>query len=329
MPIHVALAGGTGSVGREVLDVLLSTGKYQLTVFTRAPSFYLTFWRFVRYLFGLHHANKKPPLPAGVSVVQVNYADSHSLTSHLKGVDVLLSFVAHGPAQKALVDSAISAGVKRFVPNEWAMNCSSREPGAEYKDEVLAYLRQVNSSRMVLEYTLFQPGVFLNLAVWPRKTAEFLWITCIGFDVDGGRALVLEDGSQNISFTPIRDVGRVVAAAMDYEGQWPEIGGFSGETLPYNSFLEKLEKHSGKKLQRYVLKVDDLKRGKFESPWLPPFRHPMIPEFLADWMAKKILTQWFLTGAGGDSAVNDSWNALLPAVNLTGVDEFLAQVYSH
>ena len=40
----------------------------------------------------------------------------------------------------------------------------------------------------------------------------------------------------------------VVAAAVDYEGEWPEIGGSSGETLPYYRFLEKLEEHSGKKL---------------------------------------------------------------------------------
>ena len=221
-------------------------------------------------------------------------------------------------------ESTISAGVKCFAPNEWAMNCSSREPGAEYKDEVLAYLRRINSSRKVLEYTLFQPGVFLNLAVWPRKTVEFLWTTCIGFDVDGGRVPMLEDGSTSISCTTIQDVGKVVAAAVDYEGQWPEIGGFSGETLPYYRFLKKLEEHSGKKLHRYVLRIEDLKQGKFKSPWIPPLRHPMIPEFLADWVAKKVLPQWFLTEAGGDPAVNDSWNTLLPDVKITGVDEFLA-----
>lgn len=263
-----------------------------------------------------------------MSVVEVNYADPQSLSSALKGVDVLLSFVANGPAQKTLIDSAISAGVKRFAPNEWAMSSSAREPGAEYKDEVLAYLRRVNSNRTVIEYTLFQPGVFLNLAVWPRKTAEYLYITCIGIDVDGGRALMVENGSQQISFTPIRDVGRVVAAAVDYDGQWPEIGGFSGETLSYNCLLEKLEKHAGKKLQRHILKIDDLKQGKFESSWLPPWRHPMIPEFIANVVARKVLTQWWLTGATGDTAVNESWNALLPSVKITGIDQFLAEVYS-
>jgi NmrA-like family len=266
-------------------------------------------------------------MPEDVSLVAVDYSNPESLASALNGVDVVLSFVADGPAQKALISAAVSAGVRRFAPNEWALSSSAREPGAEYKDEILAHLRNLNSERTVLEYSLFQPGVFLDLTVWPRKTAEHLYITCIGIDVEGGQALMVEDGAQQISFTTIQDTGRVVAAAVDFEGEWPEIGGIAGETIEYRHLLDKLEQYSGKKLKRHVLKIEDLKQGKFTSPWLPPWRHPIIPEFLGDLVAKKVMTEWWLAGSTGDAAVNEAWNQLLPDIQLTRVDDFLSKVY--
>lgn len=266
-------------------------------------------------------------IPEDVSLVEVDYSNVQALTSALQGVDVVLSFVADGPAQKALISAAVAAGVRRFAPNEWALSSSAREPAAEYKDEILAYLRNLNSERKVLEYSLFQPGVFLNLAVWPRKSAEHLYITCIGIDVEGGRALMVEDGSQRISFTTIQDTGRMVAAAVDYEGEWPEIGGIAGETIEYCQLLDKLEQYSGKKMTRHTLKIESLKKGKFTSPWLPPWRHPIIPEFLSNLVAKKVMTEWWLAGSTGDAAVNEAWNKLLPDVKLTRIDEFLRKVY--
>jgi len=57
--------------------------------------------------------------------VKANYEDVAELTSHLQGVDVVLSFIApldlqQGVTfQKNLIDASIKAGVKRFVPSEW------------------------------------------------------------------------------------------------------------------------------------------------------------------------------------------------------------------
>ena len=121
----------------------------------------------------------------------------------------------------------------------------AREPGAEYKDEIHAHLKTINAEKLVLEYTLFQPGVFMNFVVWPRKTAEYLYTTCIGIDIDGGHALMVEDGGQSFTFTTIQDTAKVVAGAIDYEGQWPEFGGMAGCQLKYVDLLDKIEQDTG------------------------------------------------------------------------------------
>ena len=36
--VRIALAGGSGGVGREILDALLSTGKHDITIISRKAS---------------------------------------------------------------------------------------------------------------------------------------------------------------------------------------------------------------------------------------------------------------------------------------------------
>jgi len=55
----------------------------------------------------------------------VNYDNQTDLVEALKGTHTLLSFVQlildpQGELQKRLIDAAIIAGVKRFVPSEYA-----------------------------------------------------------------------------------------------------------------------------------------------------------------------------------------------------------------
>ena len=57
--------------------------------------------------------------------VTVDYADKSQLTQVLTGVHTVICFgAAHldpgSIAQKALIDAAIAAGVKRYAPNEWS-----------------------------------------------------------------------------------------------------------------------------------------------------------------------------------------------------------------
>lgn len=92
-----------------VLDELLKAG-FKPTVLTRS-------------------ASTITGVPDGVPVREVDYASEESLRKALQGHDAVVCTVA-GTAvasQKPLVDAAIAAGVKHFIPADYAMSLKSPE----------------------------------------------------------------------------------------------------------------------------------------------------------------------------------------------------------
>lgn len=115
-----------------------------------------------------------------------------------------------------------------------------------FKDEIHDHLKELNAEKPVLEYCLFQTGLFMNYTVWPHVTAKYLFITCVGFDVETGNAVMVEEGEDLRVFTLVQDVAKVVAAAIDYERKWPEVGGIVGSKIKVKDLVKLLEKHAGR-----------------------------------------------------------------------------------
>ncbi len=118
-------------------------------------------------------------------------------------------------------------------------------PGYAFKDVVHEHLKELNAEKPVLEFCLFQTGVFMNYLVYPHVTAKTLFITCIGIDVKEGQAVMVEEGEGYRVYTTIQDVAKVVAAAIDYEGTWPEIGGMVGSRIKPKDLIKLVEKNAG------------------------------------------------------------------------------------
>lgn len=60
-----------------------------------------------------------------ISYVKVDYSDKKQVLEALNGVHTVLSFISEiedqsSPVQRQLIDVSIEAGVKRFLPSEWA-----------------------------------------------------------------------------------------------------------------------------------------------------------------------------------------------------------------
>lgn len=122
---------------------------------------------------------------------------------------------------------------------------NTRFAGYAFKDEVHDYLKQVNAEKPVLEYCLFQPGLFMNYLGYPHKTAKHLFITCVFMDVENGHALQVEDGNYWVGNTTIQDLARVVARAIDYPGKWPETGGMVGSRIQMKELIKLAERIRG------------------------------------------------------------------------------------
>ena len=108
-------------------------------------------------------------------------------------------------------------------------------------------VRFSHSLRQVIEYTLFQPGWFLNYIAGERKTAKYIDpAPLLLVDHANRRARVAGDLANKLSYTLVSDVANIVAKAIDYEGEWPTVGGINGQTLSIAEEIALGEKVRGK-----------------------------------------------------------------------------------
>ena len=99
-----AVAGATGGLGPAIVKELLANN-FRVTVLTRKGSSSARDFEKSKLL---HFA-------------EVDYSDVKGLTDVLKGIDIVVSTVGRPgiDSQIPLIDAAVAAGVKRFIPSEF------------------------------------------------------------------------------------------------------------------------------------------------------------------------------------------------------------------
>jgi hypothetical protein len=71
------------------------------------------------------------------------------------------------------------------------------------------------------------------------------------FDFNNRRAILLDGGDENaLTLTTVQDLANVVAKAIDFEGEWPTIGGIRGTTTSIKELIALGEKIRGKHVHR-------------------------------------------------------------------------------
>ncbi|OJI82976.1 hypothetical protein ASPTUDRAFT_31008 [Aspergillus tubingensis CBS 134.48] len=316
--VKVAIAGGSGGVGREVIDALIAAKKHTIIVMTRKS---------------MQDTEAQEPTQ-GITWVKVDYNDTTQLTKALQEVHTVLSFITTqddpgSTAQKNLIDAAVQAGVKRFAPSEWASSRLDYLDWYAYKGETRRYLQELNKDKKVLEYTLFQPGVFVNYLTHPHQSARHLPSIATPFDF-AKRRMILVDGDDGtrITLTAVQDIARVVARAVEYEGEWPVVGGIQGSNISIGEFIALGERaRGGLPFTIERVKAEDLEAGTWETSWTPTVEHPSIPPEQAAVASKYMTSRILLAVNAGSYAVSDEWNSLLPDFEFTPVEKFLTEAW--
>ncbi|KAJ5113592.1 hypothetical protein N7456_002126 [Penicillium angulare] len=308
--VKVAVSGGTSSVAREVTEAIISHG-HDVKILSRE---------------------------------RINYQDPKQLEQALQGVHTLLSFIVitddpSSTAQKNLIDAAIRSGVKRFAPSEWATSSLECMPWYAFKEETRRYLEELNRDQTVLEYTLFQPGLFMNYLTHPFKSADHLHQTELPFDFNNKRAIVPENYDQiYITLTTVQDLAHVVAMAIIFEGKWPIVGGVKGTDISLQQLIALGQKirspygtdlgAGGEPFQVETVKLHDLQSKKWSASWTPKFSHPAIPpEFVSETLSKRVVSDMLLGMSAGCFKVSDEWNRLLEYES-TPIEDFLLEAWS-
>ncbi|KAM3423643.1 hypothetical protein BST61_g1063 [Cercospora zeina] len=312
--VKVALAGGTGGLGREVVDALLAKDKHEIIVLTRQDPALVT-------------------LPNGVQAVQLDYNEKGSLVDALKGVEVVFSFIITGKdpgnvAQKNLIDACVEAKVRRFAPSEWVGASSTGTPWYAGKAAISAYLQEINAEGKVLEYCRFMPGLALDYLAYPNQTCKHFPNLGMVVDFSNCRAILLkEDQPGRFGMTAVEDVAAVAAEAVDYPGEWPVDGGMHSIMVSFPELVEIGERLRGKKFDIEYITLAQARAGRLPTSWVADFNHAAIPEqFRESWSRTfnaKVIYSVYL----GGYAVSDTWNRLLPNFRFTSLEELLQKYY--
>ncbi|KAL7956631.1 NAD(P)-binding protein [Trichoderma compactum] len=99
---------GAARLGGQILQRVATINKYDIT------------------FIGRKDASEYEDVPEGIPIVQIDLTDHKGLVNVLTGADAVVVFTQFGPGgnldivQIALINAAIEAGVKLFVPSEWA-----------------------------------------------------------------------------------------------------------------------------------------------------------------------------------------------------------------
>jgi uncharacterized protein YbjT (DUF2867 family) len=183
----VAIAGATGNLGPTIVKSLVDAG-FEVTI--------------------LSQSGNTSSLPFSVKTIKVDYSSPDSLVAALKGQDAFVSTIPKHEQQPSLIDAAIAAGVKRFIPSEFGSNIAGNAttaalPVFEGKKITQDYLQKKSNE---ISYTLINNGLFLD---WGIQVGLLL-------NLKGEPTRVFDGGSDKHSFTLLSDVAQAVVGVLKH-----------------------------------------------------------------------------------------------------------------
>ncbi|KAM0354388.1 hypothetical protein ACHAPU_001432 [Fusarium lateritium] len=312
--VKIAIAGGAGNVGQEIIDALHARNKHEILILSRKD------------------APEKEIAP-GVKWAKTSYQDIDELAKILEGVHTVLSFMSVGPdgmkgrPQENLIDASVKAGVKRFAPSEWGSSKLDYFPWYDFKRSAREYLAEINRDNKVIEYTLFHFGLFTNYMTYPYKSCEHVTIFETPVNFNDCRGLLVDDGEAVLSLITAQDAAKVTALAVEYEGEWPLVSGIKGADITMNKLVALGETIRGKPFKVEYLKSKDLEANVVKASYLPMPEHPSIPVEIRKSYAATLITGLLLGFKDGAMQVSDEWNRLLPDYKFIQPEEFLTKAW--
>ncbi|PSN74848.1 NAD(P)-binding protein [Corynespora cassiicola Philippines] len=225
---------GKGLLGSFVLPALVDAG-FTVTLLGRSEK-------------------SKQGLPSGAKFQVVDYTSIDSLEAAFRGQDAVVSTVGMEGimGQKLMIDAAIKAGVKRFIPSDFGSSTTNPDAARFWHHipmvEIQKYIKEKAEAGSI-EYTILSMGGFLEFVIqydflidWKNKSVE-IW----------------GDGNAGFSATSLEGVGKAVAGILKNLEPTKNRNIFVHEVvLSQNKLLELAKKRSAPETKWNVTHVDDI-----------------------------------------------------------------------
>ncbi|PWY89636.1 NmrA-like family protein [Aspergillus sclerotioniger CBS 115572] len=304
----IAVAGGTGGVGKTIVETLLQEDKYQVIVLTRGSP-------------------KEDPALLKTRQVQINYNDVDSVAQVLDkhAIRTIISAISiysdeTSQSQLNLIQAAEkSTATKTFIPSEYSFiqtkDILSVDPSIKYW---LAAAELLHKSS--LKYTRVTPGIFMDYWGMPNVRTN-LQPCVIGIDVANCWAAIPGDGNDRMSVTYSYDMAAFIVKLLDLE-EWPEFSVFVGDEITYNELLELAEQVRGKKFEVVYDSVEKIKEGDVTIPSSHPGTSDEETRETAALVSR-------LTIAGAFDLPKERMNTRFPDLKPLEMREFLLDVWEN
>ncbi|KAM3518129.1 hypothetical protein NHJ13051_008418 [Beauveria bassiana] len=246
----VAVAGGTGKLGRTIVEAILQSSEYEVIILSRKPD---------------------PQLEKdiGAPIVPTDYYDTKAITKILedRNVHTLVSAITMGspadgrpPPEIQLIQAAdASKCTKRMISSDWGFPHTKdhidKLDSVIYKLDAQKELARVTD----LETTYFLIGTFMDY--WgPAKKTRLAPFPVV-LDIPNYMAAIPGSGDTPVVFTHTIDVAKFVAASLALT-HWDPVTYIMGDKLSWNQVVKLAEAARGREFKVSYDSLHDLKNGK-------------------------------------------------------------------
>ncbi|EGY23456.1 uncharacterized protein VDAG_04894 [Verticillium dahliae VdLs.17] len=277
----IAVAGGTGNLGRTLVKAIVANGKHEVRILGRK-------------------ANPDLEKTLGAAIIPVDYTDIVATTKILEdnNIHTVVSAIAmlvfgDAPPEVELIRAAdASKTTKRFIASGWGIPHTK-----DQASQLVSVPHKLNAARALeetkdLEYTIVHNGMLLDY--WTTKSTEMSPFSLI-VDVAHKVAAIPGDGNTPVAFTHTSDVAEYVTVLLDAE-EWDADSTIVGDKVTWNEFVRLAEAAHGAKFDVRYDTLEDLKNGKVTELPSQVAAYQFVPKEVFQGFCITF-GQWFALGA--------------------------------
>ncbi|KAJ4256889.1 hypothetical protein NW762_008985 [Fusarium torreyae] len=312
--VKVAIAGGSGHIGRTLVDAIKETTSHEVLILSRKP-------------------NPEVEAETRVPVIDVDYSDVNALTRLLEEQRIhtvvsAITMMQVGFGQENNEISLIRAAdastfTKRMIATDW---------GFPHHEGQIAYLASIGpkleahkflKSVKNIKSTIVQNGYLMDYWGMPTIKSHMQSSTLI-LDIPNNSAGIPGTGDEAVIFSYSGDVANLVAALLDSD-DWDPVSHVVGDKLTWHEFLRLAEDVKGTNFDVSYDSIDKLKQGQITEL---PGHVPTYPFFPKEAL-QSILAGVSLMMAEGslDYETPKTLNERFPSIKTMKVREMLEQAW--
>ncbi|EEY16168.1 conserved hypothetical protein [Verticillium alfalfae VaMs.102] len=300
----VAVAGGTGGIGRAIVEEITADGKFNVIILSRK-------------------ADSELEKTLGARIIVADYSNADELAKQLQDNNVLtvvsaLSSQAPLEQELALIQAAQKSSTTiRYIPSVWGIKYTSEHSWFPIAASKLAFFEALDKTQ--LEWTVVANGFFLDYWGFPHVKSYLQPITLV-LDLAANRAAIPGSGNTPVIFTYTRDVAKFTAKLLTLD-KWEPESYIIGDKVTWNEFVKTAEQVRGKPIEVSYDSIETLKSGKITELPSHQYAYPFFPKEALQGLFSTF-GRWFEEGVFNFQP-KKSLNDLFPEIKTTTVKEIL------